>query len=681
MDKRKSLLIIALLIGLITIGYSQKLNFNSDKRVTYALNQEVANALNSNNSSKLDRLLTKDPNSVNCGVGQNCPLLYKAVELCLSNQVSTEMVKVVLKHHPNYYCLYNKESPFYCILRYLATHTISTCGTAESLFYQFYNLPDFNVLEVFDMTPPPLAFLLNTNHEYLKGRFDHNYINSDIVIALVERGASVNSRDRNSSTLMAYATECRNQTLIDYCLGKNVDLNVKNKQGVDPFCVAVRDDQLSTVKKLLKSGYSLTEDRIANTALKTIMPSASQEVAGVCFDVVKSGVKNLSALQILRQAFPKNFVYYITDGYNRSNLNVPTSELPSLIQLFDNIKDNTIAQTNLTSLKTEYVHSASNLDEFGKFLKSYPIYSFEYSKDYYKNENDYKKLTNSLRAIQNKLPSSLYNKLMAEASQKVSSFINDNKDDIDGYVGIINGYKSYLQENPAKYKEIEEKAYQQCIKTIWFPNYTYQDYYVSIQRAIRQADRDISTCNKFISYFTNSNYIEDAKSRREKSKDVLSKLKSIVSASEDYYKRLRSKYEEYKQYILNYGKTPSYSIEGNGDKLIITVNHYSSYSFVGRGFLSDDKIDYSLEYENGRYEIRRILLLGKGDRHRSEQLSKAVREAVFYDFCEGDNYIMRVYDNNDSYYYRFREAVNYLSKYYKSEWWVWPFGNPIYKMD
>ena len=154
-----------------------------------------------------------------------------------------------------------------------------------------------------------------------------------------------------------------------------------------------------------------------------------------------------------------------------------------------------------------------------------------------------------------------------------------------------------------------------------------------------------------------------------------------MSASEDYYKRLRSKYEEYKQYILNYGKTPSYSIEGNGDKLIITVNHYSSYSFVGRGFLSDDKIDYSLEYENGRYEIRRILLLGKGDRHRSEQLSKAVREAVFYDFCEGDNYIMRVYDNNDSYYYRFREAVNYLSKYYKSEWWVWPFGNPIYKMD
>lgn len=680
MVKRKSFSLIILLIGLTLLGYSQKLSFNSQKKNVYALNQDVADALFSNNSGKMDRLLTKDPNSVNCGVGQNCPLLYKAVEMCLSNKVSTEVVKVVLKHHPNYYCMYNKETPFYCILRYLATHTINTSGTAESLFYQFYNLPDFNVLEVFDMTPPPLAFLLNTNHEYLKGRFDPNYINSDIVIALVEKGASVNSRDRNSSTLMAYATECHNQTLIDYCLGKDVDLNVKNKQGLDPFCVAVRDDQLATVNKLLKSGYSLTEDRIANTALKNIIPNASQEVVGVCFDAVKSGVKQLSALQILKQTFPKNFVYFITDGYNRSNFNVPTSELPSLIRLFDYLKDNTAAQKNLISLKTEYVHSASDLAEFDKFLKLYPIYSFEYSKDYYENENNYKKLTNSLRAIQNKLPSALYNKLIEEASNKVSSFINDNKDDMDGYVSILNGYKSYLQDNPGKYKEIEEKAYRQCIKTIdYFPNYTYQDYYVSIERAIRKASEDMRDCDVFIRNFTNSNYIQDAKIRREKAETTRMNLSSIKDASRSYYQNLRSRYEEYKQYIIDYGQTPSYSI--SGDKLTISVKFYLSLSGVGKGFSYSDDLDYSYKYESGRYEIRRILLLGHGDRHNDNDLSRAVRKAVFYDFCEGDNYIMHVYENDASYYYRFREAVNFLSKYYKSTWWAWPFGNPIYKIE
>lgn len=680
MVKRKSLSLIIFLVGLTLFGYSQKLSFNSQKKNVYALNQDVADALFSNNSSKLDRLLTKDPNSVNCGVGQNCPLLYKAVDMCLSNKVSTEVVKVVLKHHPNYYCMYNKETPFYCILRYLATHTINTSGTAELLFYQFYDLPDFNVLEVFDMTPPPLAFLLNTNHEYLKGRFDPNYINSDIVIALVEKGASVNSRDRNSSTLMAYATECHNQTLIDYCLGKNVDLNVKNKQGVDPFCVAVRDNQLTTVKKILKNGYSLTEDRIANTALKTIMPKASQEVAEVCFDVVKSGVKNLSALQILKQAFPSNFVYFITDGYNRSNLNVPTSELPSLIRLFEYLKDNTTAQKNLTSLKTEYVHSASDLAEFDKFLKSYPIYSIEYSKDYYKNENNYKNLTNSLRAIQNKLPSTLYNKLIDEASNKVSSFINDNKDNIDGYVSILNGYKSYLQENPGKYKEIEEKAYQQFIKTIdWFPNYTYQDYYVSIERAIREANNNIVNCDKFVRNFTNSTYIQDAQIRREKSASTIKNLSSIVDDSRMYYQGLRSRYEKYKQYIIDYGQTPSYSI--NDDKLTISVKYYLKLSDVGKWFWSDDDLDYSYKYESGRYEIRKILLLGYGDRHNDTDLSKAVRKAVFYDFCEGDNYIMHVYNDDVAYYYRFREAVNYLSQYYKSTWWAWPFANPIYKIE
>ena len=679
MDKRKSFLIVFMFLSLLPFAHAQKLSFNSQKKITYALNQNVADALFANNSSKLDRLLTKDPNSVNCGVGQNCPLLYKAVELCLAKEVSLDVVKVVLKHHPNYYCLYNKESPFYCILRYLATHTISTCGIAESLFYQFYNLPDFNVLEVFDMTPPPLAFLLNTNHEFLKGRFDHNYINSDIVIALVEKGASVNSRDRNSSTLMAYATECRNQTLIDYCLGKNVDLNVKNKQGLDPFCVAVRDNQLAIVKKLLSSGYSLTEEKIASTALKNIFPNTSQEVADVCFNTVKSGVKDLSALRILKQAFPKNFVYYVTDGYKRGNLNVPTSNLPDLISMFDYLSGNQLLQAapNLKSLKTEYVHSAADLDEFNKFLKLYPIYSIDYNKEYFKNENAYERLTNSLLAIQDKIPPILYNKLTKEASEKVSTYINENKESVADYVSLIKEFKSYLQKNPGKYKEIEDKAYLQHIKSIYdLPNYTYQDYYVSIERAINKASNDTRNCDVFISNFTNPNYIQDAKIRREKSETSRKNLTSIKDESRLYYQNLRSKYEEYKQYIIDNGKTPSYSI--NGDKLTISANHYVKLSYVGNGTLFDNDLEYSLKHESGQYEIREIQLLGYGSGHRDKDLSKAVRKAVFFDFCKGDSYVMHVYGNEESYYYRFREAVNYLSKYYKSTWWVWPFGNLIY---
>ena len=146
-----------------------------------------------------------------------------------------------------------------------------------------------------------------------------------------------------------------------------------------------------------------------------------------------------------------------------------------------------------------------------------------------------------------------------------------------------------------------------------------------------------------------------------------------------YYQGLRSRYEKYKQYIIDYGQTPSYSI--NDDKLTISVKYYLKLSDVGKWFWSDDDLDYSYKYESGRYEIRKILLLGYGDRHNDTDLSKAVRKAVFYDFCEGDNYIMHVYNDDVAYYYRFREAVNYLSQYYKSTWWSWPFANPIYKIN
>ncbi len=679
MDKRKSFPIVFLLLCLVvSFAQAQKLTFNSQKKTVYALNQDVADALLSNNASKLDRLLTKDPKSVNCGVGQNCPLLYKAVEMCLDHKVSTEMVKVVLKHHPDYYCLYNKESPFYCILRYLATHPINTCETAESLFYQFYNLSDFNVLEVFDMTPPPLAFLLNTNHEFLKGRFDHTYINSEIVIALVEKGASVNSRDRNSSTLMAYATECKNQTLIDFCLGKNVDLNVKNKQGLDPFCIAVRDNQLSTVKQILKSGgYSLNEDKIANTALKTILPNTSQEVIDFCFNHVKSGVKNIQQLRVLKQAFPKNFEYYITNGFNRGNLNVPTSDLPDLISMFDYLSGNQSAQANLKSLKSEYVHSAADLAEFNKFLKLYPIYSLDYTKDYYTNENKYEKLKSSLKVIQKDLPSSLYTKLTDEASSTVYQFINEDKASVAKYVEVLNGYKTYLQENPEKVKEIEKKAYIQHIRHILgYPQLTYRDYYNTIKYYIDKAENDAENCRVFIQHFSNTQYIADAKIKLDKAIDYANQMKDTYQAAINHFEYLTSQYEKFKTFILKEGNTPPYSISEN--EITIHLN----WIWKSRS-MSDDLTLYFKKSQYGEYEISEQGLLGSSWSDRD--LNTAVRRCVFESFCKG-NYI-EVYnffkksEYGEDEYYTLRAAVEFLQDNYKKNWWLKRFGDPFYNKE
>gem|GEM_PF-1756569 len=654
--------------------YAQKFNFESDKKLKTEFNKKIAEALDGDDVKLMKKILDKDPSLVNSSskmtapskhsvlAAGKIPLLYDAVDRCLYEKHSVEMVKLILKYDPFMYCVFDDLTPFYLVLEFIATHKIEECQNAENLFYLFCNKPNFDVNQLCKGSPLPLSFLISRNYYFNRKSYSKEYISSDIIKTLIEKGASVNTRDDNSNSILTYSVITERPDLFSYCISKGADVSITNKDNRDALYFAVSKNNSQHVSTLLNSKYPLSEDRLALINAYTCIPYASSEIKNIIFDKLKTGVKNLEKMKIITRLYPDKRLYFISEQYKRTNFNITTEQIPDFISLFSNlsIDNNSTAYKNLYSLKEEYILSSKNIKEFVSRNTVFPLYVLKnYSETFYKSEKISTDLINEISEI-NTIPQNLKKNLISEVENTTKTYYEKTIE-----TNSIDELASLFLNFPSKSSDIEKIAFDKFIKdaNTGYIGYKTDDDSDLILAEKRKVATVISNCSTFIETFNNPEYIAIANNKLQQCSDNHIILSRTHNQAVNYYNQLSRRYHKAFNQIVKNGKTPSYEIiytEVSDDGKIIYYE-IKVWDVAGSGSFKvgiRNKNNNYCEYDNGFLES----IFGPFDSNCSKTLDEKIRK-ICIKKC-------RIENNN---FYHMKRITEFLERNIHGRWYekVW----------
>lgn len=666
---------------IVTEGFCQKFNYNSQKKQNSEYNKELASALHGNDYRELGRILSKDPSLVDAAssvietskrlkIKTTVPLICDAVQRCLNQQCSLNVVEVILDHRPNLNCKYDGLPPFYMVLNYIACHKINDCKRAEELFFLFLNKSNIDIKERPADLPPPFSYLLTENFNFLNKHFNRDYISPEIIKAFVDKGASINTKDVNSNSILSFATITENQDLINYCIGNDAVLETTNKDGKDAFYYAVANKDYDAVKTILDKDYQLSESRLTAMKMQQIIAQAGSGIQELIFDKLKSKKKNLNDIKTLYSFFPNQRSRYLSDGFKRANLDLTGNQLSEFIDLFASIQLDEVGTNNLVALKKEYVSGFNTLSSFNAALKKYPIVPFNYSDKYYESESSYNALQIDLQNLKSTFPTNLAEQLSKEAAERQRKYItSDWKGNPILGKKVIDGY-------PDLYDKITDELYREIAGiTIFSDDYSSTNTSQFMEDELNAINRHIQLCDDFLSNFPNSSYTSQI---RDKRYALISRRDYVQRAYSDWRGRVtyaRNKIKTLKAYVLSKGKTPN--IEYNGE-----WEHHSSVGLLSAIFGGEDYNSIEFDLFIGDYHRIYNCVLYRGDdshkywariagKHSYEayynyddgkttDIGLAIREALWV-YCYGK---YESSSDNDVI-----TAINYLENNKDGKWW------------
>ena len=674
MVKERLFIVVFFSFFLVTNGFGQKFNYNSQKKQTSEYNEELSTALRNDDANSIRRILTKNPSLVDAAsysetskrlkIKTSVPLIWDAVQRCLDRKCSVKVVETILEFHPNLNCKFDGLPPFYLVLDYLARHKTSECDRAKELFFSFLNKTNIDIKERPAELPPSFSYLLTENYNHLHGKFSKDYISSDIIKAFVDRGASINTKDVNSNSILTFATLTQNQELVNYCLGEGANVASTNKAGKDALYYAVENNNYASVKTILESDYPLSEKRIAAMDMKQVISKSGNEIQNLLFDKLRVGEKNFSELQTLFAYFPNQKGRFFSQGFQRSQLNVNRNELSEVIDMVAQSQLDNVAAGNLEALKKEYIIGAENLGSFAAAIGKYPIRPFHFSKNYYENQTTQDALLSDLQSLKSDFPASLIDRLCQEANDRKKSFIDSDwkgnptvgKKVVDGYPYMYDKVVSEL------YKEISGMYLRST-------NYSYENSSTFMKDELNTLNGQIRYCDDFIRCFGNSSYVAQARDKRNALNSRSNYVQSALDSWRSRLDRARSKYYELEKYILDKGGTPSYKM-GEWDyyeefvlfgpntkchraKCEVDARTRNSYSFTF--YVS------SCEDDDG-YDIEEMGFLGGYSSVASnvKSISAGIRKALWNKIIRNSQYTLE--DN-------LIDLVSFLETHKDSNWW------------
>lgn len=179
--------------------------------------------------------------------------LYSAVEQTLAGKMNVAECRKVIATgsltEP-----YDGKTPIYLVLGYIATHKKSDCNTAEQIMEAIFARKDFDVNLRHGKLPPPLAYLIRSNFEYLGNRFSKDYISDNVIQIMINAGASVNTYLTDGCTLMDFAAATDNVYLQKFLINQGIDLRHKSNTGEDVVYRLIAEGKSEAIKHAVESG-------------------------------------------------------------------------------------------------------------------------------------------------------------------------------------------------------------------------------------------------------------------------------------------------------------------------------------------------------------------------------------------------------------------------------------------
>lgn len=643
---------------------AQQFDFENDKKIRSDYNEDIEKALNNEDINKLRNIFDRKPELINSSSkqiskskylrlsGGGVPLFYDVVDRYLRGQCSYDLVQLIMSYKPSFNCSFNKLTPFYLILDYIARHKIKDCEKAEKLFYLFCNQQGFDINSRFQNNPPPLSFLLSSNYNYLSNTYSEEYISFSIIRTFVEKGASINTSDENNNNLITYAIRAKKQQLFSYCMEQNADFTQRNNLNKDVLSYAILEQDYKSVSLLLDKKYPLSGQLLMDRAYEEILQTA-EPIKELLFDKLKTGYKTLQDITLLSKLFSKRKIYFINENYNRNNYKLTQNQIPDFIDLFVNIKLNRtdIAFKNIQNLKKEYIYSHKTIADFVKATNKYPELGLQiqsFNPQYYKNESNSLALQLELGKLKKIIPENLFSLYMNEIKTKTNDFyeLNFNTNSIKTLVKLKKDF-------PNKELMINKKA-TQIINDL--PTYT---NHFNIYDKVSEIDSEIARLREIISQFElyRNNFIDNisvAEKRVQELYNYISKLNKTAYRARVFVGNLVERHGAIIKKIIEYGETPPYEIK---DSQFLSSSRNTKYT-IELDDISAEKTIYKDEY--GNYSMDR----GVFDsylKYKSNSMDKTIRMYYVYDYLS----ISSFYSKNIR---RQEKIIEYLENNLNAEW-------------
>lgn len=529
-------------------------NFSGDKVKSarnLLFNADIKNALDKNDLKKMKRLLSKKPDLVNSAVEESNmskynrfssrkkPLIFAALERYMSNKISLELLDLIFEFDPNTDITYNDKTFIYILLDYLNSDNVEV-----ELFQNVLKLLTNNGIDInrkLSGLPPPFSYLITNS----------NYLPTSTINRFVESGASIHTRDTSNNSLLIISAKINDNSLFEYSLAKKLDIEAKNSCNNDVLYYAILNQNLEQIRRLLKEGYPLNEDRILEVKIPKVIVSTSEDIKDLLFDILKTGSKTFSQMKTLVMSFPSRSNYFIEEGFERSRFLILKSEIPDFISLFD------IENNNIENLKKEYVYSFDNIKSFNVAAEKYTevgIILPSYREDYYIKEQYSDSLLSDLKSLKNILPKSLYLKLHENIIEETEKYFNNSLD-----IGTLTTLATLKEKFPSKKGIIENKAYALLSR---IPsgneiNLNTLDYEY-LRKQVKRMKWDIASCDMYINNFSQA--IEIARRKRleiyQNTNRVSKRLTVLYGIRDDLMRRHRNIIKK----IEDYGAVPPYRI-------------------------------------------------------------------------------------------------------------------------
>lgn len=227
--------------------------------------------------------------------------LYMAISLALEGKMTLQEAKSAVAEANNLTDAFDGKTPIYLLMDFIATHPTDSCAIAESLVEVFSEREDFDASLRYRDLMPPLTYLIRENYTFLDNSFKKGYISSKVIKLLVKKGASINSYNKDGSSLMSFARETQDTELQDFILGKGIDLTHNAENGKDDIYKVIEEGDVALLKKIISNNNTKVDVTTINNNLDKLV--ANKEMYETLASHCANHVSNYDELILFLQKF------------------------------------------------------------------------------------------------------------------------------------------------------------------------------------------------------------------------------------------------------------------------------------------------------------------------------------------------------------------------------------------
>lgn len=401
---------------------SKKKNANTDlKSIIDKLSVESLDSY-----FKKNRKLIDDPVSTVDFVHENglvgkepLPVIHYVFQQYIKgNDNYKKMIEWYLKNDTEINSDFRGKSIIYYLLDDIATKKANETNKQVESIKMIIDSKKFNVNDSYSTFLPPLPYLLRTHFDFLKKKYDPNYIDSELIKFLIGYGANLETYDQSGNNLMALALTKNDNDLIQFLIAKNINLLKTDNTGKDPLYYAIENSNEQVVQRIIEN----LNNKISPSYLHLINATnldlyKNEKIKNILLDACYPNIKDISDIII----FSKTFYKEKKKMLNPIPIELNPITIPSFVNIFDNENLNKSEVTLIKDLKIKYINSSNGFSELISRLKVYPFFKIN---NY--EESDYKMIEgNKLTLLKNEIDNipSEYSSIKTKLTNEYSALL------------------------------------------------------------------------------------------------------------------------------------------------------------------------------------------------------------------------------------------------------------------